>query len=89
MANTGTWKKITYVKQYCNTPSRKAGYLQPRSYMATQYSTHFLLTNVHWIQNDKARLGKQSSQHKPHNLPDISIKSHVAVQHPMTKLWDT
>ena len=53
MANTGTWKKMTYVKQYCNTPSRKAGYPQPKSYMATQYRTHFLLTDVHLIQNGK------------------------------------
>ena len=65
MANTGTWKKITYVKQYCNTPSRKASYPQPRSYMATQYRTHFLLTNVHLIQNGKGRLDKQNSQHSP------------------------
>ena len=98
-----TWRKITYVKLSCSTATHRQGrmgYPQPRSYMATQYRTCFLLTDVHFIWQSKTGQAEQSAQasqdaavkyynSSAHNLPDIIVGSHVAVQHPMTKLWDT
>ena len=74
-----TWRKITYVKLSCSTATHRQGrmgYPQPRSYTATQYRTRFLLTDVHLIQNGKAGLGKQRSQHRPPKMQLSSTTTH-------------
>jgi len=88
--------------QYRNTPSRKDGlspaqklYGHPVQDMLPAHRRSF---DAEWqSKTGQAEQSAQASQDaavkyynsSAHNLPDIIVGSHVAVQHPMTKLWDT
>ena len=76
----------------------KMGCHQPRSCMATHYRTPSQSTGVHLHQSGSTRSRKQSNLPRLHKKllsstitrqPTTCQISHVAVQHPKTKLWDT
>ena len=88
--------------QYRNTPSRKDG-LSPAQKLYShpvqdKFPAHRRSFDPEWqSKTGQAEQSAQASQDaavkyynsSAHNLPDIIVGSHVAVQHPMTKLWDT
>ena len=88
--------------QYRNTPTRKDGlspaqklYGCPLQDMLPVHNNSFAPEWQHKV--EEAEQSAQAAQEaatkyynsSAHNLPDITVGSHVAVQHPKTKLWDT
>ena len=84
--------------QYRNTPSRKDG-LSPAQKLyghpvQDTLPAHRCSFDPEWESKiGQAEQSAQASQdatvkyyNSAHNLPDINVESHVAVQHPMTKL---
>ena len=87
--------------QYRNTPSHKDGLSPAQKLFGTpvQDSLHAHCRSFLpcWQkQPEDAETQAKLSQEKTqdfynlhvHNLPDIGIGSHVALQHPQTKMWD-
>ena len=88
--------------QYRNTPTRKDGlspaqklYGCPLQDMLPVHNNSFAPEWQHKV--EEAEQCVQTAQEaatkyynsSAHNLPDITVGSHVVVQHPKTKLWDT